>query len=1177
MVRATQLAVAAAWACMASTGTAGTIVVLNAGVATTTSCTLAQAIDAANRANNGAGSYGSTPSGATTVDPLRYSVARHVGSGTCSGATGGANTISLQNFAGQTILFEANASMYPNQGWNDAVADRADNYWYGPNALPPIASTIIIEGHGATLKIADGTRRLRFFFVGANPRNDNLNDLGEAVTPGYNTPGAGNLTLRNLALTGGRQRGGGSAQIAGGGAGLGGAIYNQGRVRIEASLLHGNRADGGMATLMPVSALRYSGGGMAGDGSEFLGGGMGGPVPNGNGDPGGPALSGFPSSAKGGGSQNGLGAASRTTPGNGAYVLGGNGGGGGGYFTDSSGHGGGGAGFRGGSGGMGSIGHNPDATLSGGDFGKGGGRLGGGGVGGGGGGGSLFIYAGGGFGGGGGYNVMLEIGGFGGFGGGTGGTYPSITSFGGGFGGGDSAGAKAGGGAGMGGAIFNHFGDTVLVNSTLTGNLAAGGEAVTPAGAGHGLGGAIFNLNGSLTLTHATVAGNAVSGSTYNGGAIYSISYNGEDLPAGHPDHTGSHLASVNLQRSVLAYSTLAGTTTPVNDLVSHRPDTVATGQTNMGIAVVGQSHSLVTRSAAIGFHGDFQSTWLTTDPVLGPLAANGGPTLTMRPGEGSPAFDAIPTANCTATSTDQRGVGRPIGSGCDIGAVEAEGVILVTTQSDSTLTNGQCSLREALDNANTASAVHSDCRGGNTFSNLVRFAPSVSTITLAMGVAGIFSNVMVDGDRNGDGVPDVTIDAHDASAIFVLGNGKTINLNGLNLIEGNAGSHAGGAFWIEGTGNIVTLSNSRIAGARTSNQGGAIDLPFDNQLTVRNSVIENNSAGTTGGAIHSLGLLEIDGVRFIGNQAANGGALFNGVATSVVRSSFVSNTVTGNGGAVRNEGFLDIAASTLSGNSAGVSGGALSNTVATTLTNVTISGNTATVSGGGVHNANVSGAAVELRQVTVADNQSATGAAVSNARSLRLSRSILSGNGPSNCSGTLTDDGGNLAWGDSSCGTLPSGNPMLLALADNGGPTHTRLPGNSGAAIDGLICNGNLFFDQRGSSRPQGVRCDIGAVESVSAHNIGGTVSGLVGGSVELVINGAGNAVLVSTNGPFSFPGSLPRGADYEASVRSQPTTPAQLCTVSNGNGNVGSGPVTSITVNCILDERIFTHGFDS
>lgn len=63
------------------------------------------------------------------------------------------------------------------------------------------------------------------------------------------------------------------------------------------------------------------------------------------------------------------------------------------------------------------------------------------------------------------------------------------------------------------------------------------------------------------------------------------------------------------------------------------------------------------------------------TDPLLGPLADNGGPTRTLLPDASSPLVDAIPPGTIElcdgAISVDQRGVPRPRGEGCDIGAVE--------------------------------------------------------------------------------------------------------------------------------------------------------------------------------------------------------------------------------------------------------------------------------------------------------------------------------------------------------------------------------------------------------------------------------------------------------------------------------------------------------------------------
>jgi len=61
------------------------------------------------------------------------------------------------------------------------------------------------------------------------------------------------------------------------------------------------------------------------------------------------------------------------------------------------------------------------------------------------------------------------------------------------------------------------------------------------------------------------------------------------------------------------------------------------------------------------------------TDPMLGPVADNGGPTMTRSLGTGSPAIDAWPCSGSDflAPAVDQRGAPRPQGDGCDIGAFE--------------------------------------------------------------------------------------------------------------------------------------------------------------------------------------------------------------------------------------------------------------------------------------------------------------------------------------------------------------------------------------------------------------------------------------------------------------------------------------------------------------------------
>lgn len=81
------------------------------------------------------------------------------------------------------------------------------------------------------------------------------------------------------------------------------------------------------------------------------------------------------------------------------------------------------------------------------------------------------------------------------------------------------------------------------------------------------------------------------------------------------------------------------------------------------------QGHNLA-QFTSCGFDaaGDQQFT----DPELGPLADNGGAVLTRHPLAGSPAVDAGPTAPCR-TGLDARDLDRPVGTACDVGAVEVQ------------------------------------------------------------------------------------------------------------------------------------------------------------------------------------------------------------------------------------------------------------------------------------------------------------------------------------------------------------------------------------------------------------------------------------------------------------------------------------------------------------------------
>ncbi len=79
----------------------------------------------------------------------------------------------------------------------------------------------------------------------------------------------------------------------------------------------------------------------------------------------------------------------------------------------------------------------------------------------------------------------------------------------------------------------------------------------------------------------------------------------------------------------------------------------------------------------------------------------------------------------------------------------------------------------------------------------------------------------------------------------------------------------------------------------------------------------------------------------------------------------------------------------------------------------------------------------------------------------------------------------------------------------------------------------------------------------------VGGTVSGMVGSGLILQDNG-GNNLPVAANGSFTFPTLINSGSAFQVTVLTQPTNPAQICTVTNGSGTVTTGAITTVTIVC-------------
>ncbi len=201
-----------------------------------------------------------------------------------------------------------------------------------------------------------------------------------------------------------------------------------------------------------------------------------------------------------------------------------------------------------------------------------------------------------------------------------------------------------------GGLAVNPLANPDLTSATFNGNQATqGGGAIYAAGS---LSGYAY-----LTMRNSTISGNnAVWGGAYYGSIAdtllrhVTVSGNTASLSAGGFYNTNS--SGLNLINSIVGNST-------AGDCV------------NLSGATAGGTNSLVEDAAnACGLTNGVNGNIVGQDPVLGPLADNGGLTLTHELMSNSPAVNNADDFSCLFI--DQRGLLRPNGVRCDMGSFEA-------------------------------------------------------------------------------------------------------------------------------------------------------------------------------------------------------------------------------------------------------------------------------------------------------------------------------------------------------------------------------------------------------------------------------------------------------------------------------------------------------------------------
>lgn len=344
---------------------------------------------------------------------------------------------------------------------------------------------------------------------------------------------------------------------------------------------------------------------------------------------------------------------------------------------------------------------------------------------------------------------------------------------------------------------------------------------------------------------------------------------------------------------------------------------------------------------------------------------------------------------------------------------------------------------------------------------------------TLVVSAANLtIDGLMWRGDGPGQYPGGVTI-ARPATATQLFGiladtapAGSSLTLKGLTIRNGNMDLAAAGTC---GSGD-------------GEKSGGGICIQRAD-LTLIGSTVKDNRAHFSGGGIQSgSGALTLTDSTISGNWArgAGGGIFSSSGVVTLTRSSIDGNLASVQGaGLYAAAGTVSVIDSTISFNTAaskygGHGGGIVSRNGALSLTNSTVAGNSSVNSGGGITSR---GSTLILNHVTVTNNDSDEGIGGIDGTTATIVNSIVSGN----TSGLFPDDislTGGWTGSDNLIGPDASASLHLGPLQPNGGATSTMQPEAGSAAIDGVLGVSCAATDQRGLPRPQGPRCDIGAVE---------------------------------------------------------------------------------------------------
>jgi CSLREA domain-containing protein len=438
---------------------------------------------------------------------------------------------------------------------------------------------------------------------------------------------------------------------------------------------------------------------------------------------------------------------------------------------------------------------------------------------------------------------------------------------------------------------------------------------------------------------------------------------------------------------------------------------------------------------------------------------------------------------------------------------------ITVNTLLDTIANDGLCSLREAIQSAESGMPI-GNCASGSLSVDTINIT-ATGTIVLNSTLPVITQDVNIVGPGSGL----LTISGAGAYRPITITASAKMNLSGVTVANGFATSSGAGVY----NAGTLTITNASVFNNATtvvgaSSGGGGIYNKTGGILTLINTSIYSNTSTTDGGGFFNYGTATISNTAVFSNTATGaGGGIYNnsnGVMTilnsnvysntgnvnsggidvdystlTITGSSVHDNTTQGYGGGFNmnrgivtmtnssiydnvalsgggvyadNNTTLNIHGTTFYGNRAvsGAGGGIIianSGTQNITVTNSTFFNNKAEWmfgSGGGIFLANTSGN-LNIINTTFSANKATYGGNINqNAGTVTLQNTIIANSvSGRNCVGTITNGGNNLQFGGTladSCGaTIATADPKLASLENYGGPTKTMALYPGSAAIN--------------------------------------------------------------------------------------------------------------------------------